>query len=224
MDCSCKQHHTSLCIDGLKALAKAPGSPKHQTYFLPKQLLIIVTQKVTVNSLQPLSAKGINVQTKPLAVSKINCSTQSPGVRCTPYALHGNACLHVSRAAVKSWEPEASQFDHRNATFISYCDATGLKALKISTGRSREGFSPISPALHGSLWFILSSNRCRFKKNTKKAVPKEHVIPERTHTQIAGSHLCHKDFSRDAAARKGGKSRAVKANIPISALRKVCPD
>lgn len=48
------------------------------------------------NSLQPLSAKGINVQTKPLAVSKINPSSQLPGAQGATYALHRNACSRGS--------------------------------------------------------------------------------------------------------------------------------
>lgn len=167
MDSSCNQHPASLCLDALEAFPKAPGCPKHQTCFPPQQLLITATQKVTAASLQPLSAKGINVQTKPLAVSKINPFSQSPGARSATYALHRNACSRGSWAAVGSWEPkQSSPSDRRNAALINYFDSLCLKALKISTGRSRGGLSPASP-LCCPLQLIPVYNRCHFKKMEK---------------------------------------------------------
>lgn len=145
MDSSCNQHPASLCLDGLE-LSKSPWMPKASDLLPSRTASYHGNTKGHSNSLQPLSAKGINVQTKPLAVSKINPSSWSPGAQSATYAVHRNACSRGSWAAVGSWEPkQSSPFDHRNATLINYFDSLCLKALKISRGRSRGGLSPASP-------------------------------------------------------------------------------
>lgn len=168
MDSSCNQHPASLCVDGLEAFPKAPGCPKASDLLSSKTASYHRYTKGHRNSLQPLSAKGINVQTKPLAVTKINPYSLSPGAQSATYALHRNACSRGSWAAVGSWEPkQSSPFDHRNATLINYFDSLCLKALEISTGRSRGGFSPAS-TLYCPLQLIPTYNRCHFKKKKKK--------------------------------------------------------
>lgn len=165
MDSSCKQHCTSLRRDRLEAFAKGSWVSKAPDLLSSKTASYHSNTKGHGKSLQPLSAKGINVQTKPLAVSKINCCPRSPGLQRATYALHRNTCLHVGWAAAKSCEPNKhSPFDHRNATLINCCDTISLKALKISTGRSREGFSPASPFLYCSLRLVPTSNRCQLEK------------------------------------------------------------
>lgn len=161
MDSSCRKH----CLDGLKGLEEAPGHPKHQTDVLPKQLLIIVTQKGHSKRLQPLSAKGINVQTKPLAVSKINSYTQWPGPQLATYARRRNACQPSSCGELRA-KPAFSIWPN-NTALINWFATLNLKALKISTGRSRERFSPVSPLCYCSLQLIFTSNRCHFKNKIK---------------------------------------------------------
>lgn len=211
MDSSCNQHPASLCVDGLEAFPKAPGCPKASDLLSSKTASYHRYTKGHRNSLQPLSAKGINVQTKPLAVSKINPYSLSPGAQSATYALHRNACSRGSWAAVGSWEPkQSSPFDHRNATLINYFDSLRLKALEISTGRSRGGFSPAS-TLYCPLQLIPTYNRCHFKKKKKKKLKR---CPGGHTQKLPGSHLCHKTFSRGTAARKKRESTAIKANIP----------
>lgn len=177
-------------------LSKGPWMPKASDLLSSKTSSYHRNRKGHRNSLQPLSAKGINVQTKPLAISKINPSSQSPGAQSATYALHRNACSRGSWAAVGSWEPkQSSPFDHRNATLINYLDSPCLKALKISTGRSRGGLSPASP-LDCPLQLIPTYNRCHFKKmENLNSCPGGHT------QKLPGNHLCHKTFSRDTAAR-----------------------
>lgn len=86
--------------------AKSPWMPKASDLLSSRTASYHRNTKGHSNSLQPLSAKGINVQTKPLAVSKINPSSRSPGAQSATYALHRNACSHGSWAAVGSWEPK----------------------------------------------------------------------------------------------------------------------
>lgn len=210
MDSSCNQHPASLCVDGLEAFPKAPGCPKASDLLSSKTASYHRYTKGHRNSLQPLSAKGINVQTKPLAVSKINPYALSPGAQSATYALHRNACSRGSWAAVGSWEPkQSSAFDHRNATLINYFDSLRLKALEISTGRSRGGFSPAS-ILYCPLQLIPTYNRCHFKKKEKKIKK----VSWRTYTKITREPSVPQNFQQRRSSQKKRESTAIKANIP----------
>lgn len=210
MDSSCNQHPASLCVDGLEAFPKAPGCPKASDLLSSRTASYHRYTKGHRNSLQPLSAKGINVQTKPLAVSKINPYSLSPGAQSATYALHRNACSRGSWAAVGSWEPkQSSPFDHRNATLINYFDSLRLKALEISTGRSRGGFSPAS-TLYCPLQLIPTYNRCHFKKRKKKIKK----VSWRTYTKITREPSVPQNFQQRRSSQKKRESTAIKANIP----------
>lgn len=81
-------------------LSKGPWVPKAVGLLSPNTAPYHRNTKGHRDSLQPVSAKGMNVQTKPLAVSKINPFSQSPGAQSATYALHSNAC---SLAAEQLW-------------------------------------------------------------------------------------------------------------------------
>lgn len=146
-----------------------------------------------------------------------------PGLQRATYAPHRNACLHVSWAAAKSREPnERSPFDHRNATLINYFDTISLKALKISTGRLRGGFSPVSPLPYCPFWLILTSNRCRFEKIKKKkrekkkkrqAVLEEHIILEMTCTQITREPSVPQKFQQQPEKKKINSSKSKHSDL-----------
>lgn len=126
-----------------------------------------------------------------------------PHMHCTEMPAHV--------AAEQLWgagsQSKSLPLNHRNAILINYLDSPCLKALKISTGRSRGGLSPASP-LYCPLQLIPTYNRCHFKEmENLNSCPGGHT------QKLPGSHLCHKTFSKDTAARKK-ESTAIKANIP----------
>lgn len=155
------------------------------------------------------ATKGINVQTKPLAVSKINSYSRWPGLQRATSALRRNACSHVSQAAAQSCEPKEHSSHHRNATLINYFDTSKLKSIK---DKHREIKRRVFTCQPTSLLLSLINTHIT-QVSLREKLSWRNIFLKGCARKLLGNHLCHKNFSRGAAARK--KSSAVKANILI---------